>query len=119
MPPKGKKRKTKETEDEILYQGQLQISFFKHRYDEVEIDETVKDENGDGNENGFMFEEENPKILINSLKDISVDLGLKWDPAVLSILDSEQREKSTIDLERTKLIFDILKVNLKCNLWMC
>lgn len=109
MPPKCKKRKTKETEDEILYQEQLQISFFKHRYDE--------DENEDGND--FMFEEENPKILLNSLKEISVDLGLKWDPAVLSILDPEQQEKKTIDLERTKLIFDILKVNVKCNLMVC
>ena len=107
MPPKAKKRKVKESEEEVLLQEKLTEAFFKYRY-EAETEEE------DGNVGMFATEEdEMPKIHVSDMERVAEDVGVEWDEAVMSLLGLEQRQKGIIDMGTMKLIIATLKVKFE------
>lgn len=104
MPPKGgtRKRRAKNSEDDARLEHIEQL-FLKYRH--MEADET-EDPSAVG-----MFEEEHPTISVASLPNMSAELQLAWDAAVLAILTAEQTDAGRIDLTTTKTVFDTLQVS--------
>lgn len=101
MPPK--RRKIKESEEDILFNEKITESFYKYRHDE---------DSEENSENVGMFEsEEQPlKILIEDIPLVVKEVGMKWDSAVLTILDQDQKRSRLIGIETMKLILETLKV---------
>lgn len=105
MPPKTKKRKVKESEEEILLQEKLTEAFFKYRHDETEIEEE--------DENVGMFgteSDEIPKIHMSDMERVAEEVGVVWDDAVMAVVDFEKRQKGIIDIETMKLVIATLIV---------
>lgn len=107
-----KRRKTKETEEELIFNENLNEAFYKYRQDEVEveIDDTSREDVG-------MFEDEEaePKILIENLERVCEEVKIVWDEAVLAILDQEQKNSKLVPFETVKLIIETLKVIYSIN----
>ena len=107
MPPKTKKRKgAKESEEELLINERLTEVIFKYRQDESE--EEVEDEA----EEVSMFEDENPKIKLKDIEKVVKEVDIvEWDPAVMALIEEEERETGRVNMEKIKIILMTLKVN--------
>lgn len=106
MPPKAKKRKVKESEEELLLQEKLTEAFFKYRHDDMEIE-------GEEGESVGMFgaeSDEGPRIHVKDMEKVARDVGVVWDESVMAVVDPEKRQKGIIDIETMKLIISTLKV---------
>ena len=106
MPPKTKKRKVKESEEELLLQEKLTEAFFKYRHDE-EVEEFE-------DENVGMFgteSDEIPKIHVRDMEKVVEEVGVEWDEVVMAVVDQEKIQKGIIDIETMKLVIATLKVN--------
>lgn len=105
MPPKTKKRKVKENEEELLLQEKLTEAFYKYRHDEEAEEE---------DENVGMFgteSDEIPKIHVSDMERVAEEVGLEWDEVAMTVVDQEKRQKGIIDIETMKLVIATLKVN--------
>lgn len=105
MPPKTKKRKVKESEEDIVILEKLTEAFFKYRREEVLEEE-------DDNVGMFGAEsDEIPKIHVSDMERVAEEVGVEWDEAVVVVVDPEKRKKGVIDIETMKLVISALKVN--------
>lgn len=105
MPPKTKKRKVKESEEDIVILEKLTEAFFKYRHEEVLEEE-------DDNVGMFGAEsDEIPKIHVSDMERVAEEVGVEWDEAVIVVVDPEKRKKGVIDIETMKLVISALKVN--------
>ena len=101
MPPRAKKRKVKDTEEELLLHEKLTEAFFKYRYEEDD----------EGDEIGmFSAEKEEARIKIEDMSKVVEAVGIEWDEAVTAVLDREQMEIGTINMDAMKMIIVALKV---------
>lgn len=105
MPPKAKKRKVKESEEELFIQEKLTEAFFKYRHDDMEIDGEVESVGMFGAES-----DEGPKIHVKDMEKVARDIGVEWDESVLAVVDPEKRQKGIIDIETMKLVVATLLV---------
>ena len=106
MPPKTKKRKVKESEEELLLQEKLTEAFFKYRHDEEAKE--LEDENVG------MFgteSDEIPKIHVSDMERVAEEVGVDWDEVAMAVVDQEKIQKGIIDIETMKLVIATLKVN--------
>ena len=79
---------------------------FKYRQDESE--EEVEDEA----EEVSMFEDENPKIKLKDIEKVVKEVDIvEWDPAVMALIEEEERETGRVNMEKIKIILMTLKVN--------
>lgn len=102
MPPKTKKRKVKESEEEILFYEKLTEAFFKYRHEIEEEDENIG-----------MFgteSDEIPKIHVSDMERVAEEVGVVWDDAVMAVVDFEKRKNGIIDIETMKLVIATLIV---------
>lgn len=112
MPPRTKKRKVKESEEEVIFNEKLNEAFYKYRHEsDIEVDEEDEDVGM------FEVEEAEPRILIENIERVCETVGVEWDEAVLAILDQEQRTLGLVAFETVKLIIATLKVNIHCIIW--
>lgn len=112
MPPKTKKRKVKESEEEILIQEKLTEAFFKYRHDEEVV--VVVAAAGEDYENVGMFgteSDEIPKIHVSDMERVAKEVGIEWDEVAMIVVDKEKMQKGIIDIETMKLVIATLKVN--------
>lgn len=99
MPPKSKRKRTKESEEDAILQEKLDSVSFKYRHLSTDDLEDVG-----------MFEDETPKFLFSDLESIVSELEVEWDPAVMSVLDSAQKSSKTFDINTLKLFVEMLTV---------
>ncbi len=100
MPPK--RRKVKESEEEILLNEKLTEAFYKYRQEDDETDENVG-----------MFASEDElqlRIRIDDIPNVVREVGMKWDDALTAVLDHSQTESGLIRIDVMKLILATLAV---------
>lgn len=102
MPPRNKRRKgAKETEDELFINERLTEIFFNYKQEyDISDDESVG-----------MFEDETQRIDVKDIENVVKEVGIaQWDPSVLVLLEKEEKESQSVDIEKVKLILMTLMV---------